>query len=277
MNANSCFSFFGVKHTRINFLLENNMRKILIAISFFTRIPIKLTDVSAEEFYDAMILIPLVGVFIGVILWGAAVLFSLIHFVQLQALLMVIAYIWLTGGLHLDGFADTTDALFSARDREKMMEIMKDSRLGAFGAIGLILIILTNWMSYTIILPEYSTALLVMPVFGRVMAIMSTCFSTYAPGGGGLGKRFVEMTQLHHFIIYLVLLLGYATLILGLPGLLTAVICLLPALLLMKNLQHKIGGMTGDTIGMTIELNQTFFMVVFAVILINFPVYFKLF
>jgi len=85
------------------------------------------------------------------------------------------------------------------------------------------------------------------------------------------------MTQLHHFIIYLVLLLGYATLILGLPGLLTAVICLLPALLLMKNLQHKIGGMTGDTIGMTIELNQTFFLVVFAIILINFPTYFNLF
>ncbi|WP_414731930.1 adenosylcobinamide-GDP ribazoletransferase [Acetobacterium carbinolicum] len=253
------------------------MRKILIAISFFTRIPIKLKDVSSEEFYDAMILIPLVGVFIGLILFVASIVFSFIHFVQLQALLMVIAYIWLTGGLHLDGFADTTDALFSARDREKMMEIMKDSRLGAFGAIGLILIILTNWMSYTIILPEHSTAILIIPVFGRVAAIMSTCFSTYAPGGGGLGKRFVEMTRLHHFIIYLVLLLGYTTLILGLPGLLTAVICLLPAWLLMKNLQHKIGGMTGDTIGMTIELNQTFFMVVYSVILINFPIYFRLF
>lgn len=253
------------------------MRKLLIAISFFTRIPIKLADVSAEEFYESMILIPLVGVFIGFILWGAGLLFGLIHFIQLQALLMVIVYIWLTGGLHLDGFADTTDALFSARDRDKMMEIMKDSRLGAFGAIGLILIILTNWMTYTIILPQYGAALLVMPVFGRTMAIMATCFSTYAPGGGGLGKRFVEMTQLRHFIIYLVLLLGYATLILGLPGLLTAVVGLLPALLLMKNLQHKIGGMTGDTIGMTIELNQTFFMVVFAVILINFPGYFNLF
>ncbi len=253
------------------------MRKLLIAISFFTRIPITLADVSAEEFYEAMILIPLVGVFIGAVLYGAAQLFSLIHFVQLQALLMVITYIWLTGGLHLDGFADTTDALFSARDREKMMEIMKDSRLGAFGAIGLILIILTNWMAYTMILPEYSSALLVMPVFGRTAAIMSTCFSTYAPGGGGLGKRFVEMTKLHHFVIYLVLLLAYTTLILGLPGLLTAVICFLPALVLMKNLQHKIGGMTGDTIGMTIELNQTFFMVVFAIVLINFPVYFKIF
>jgi adenosylcobinamide-GDP ribazoletransferase len=116
-----------------------------------------------------------------------------------------------------------------------------------------------------------------MPVFGRVAAIMSTCFSSYAPGGGGLGKRFVEMTGLHHFIIYLVLILAYATLVLGLSGLLTVLICLLPALLLMKNLQAKIGGMTGDTIGMTIELNQTFFLVVYSVMLINFPLELKLF
>lgn len=247
------------------------MRKILIAISFFTRIPIKLKDVTSEEFYDCMILIPIVGLFIGLILYGVSILLSFIHFVELQALLMVIAYIWLTGGLHLDGFADTTDALFSARDQQKMMEIMKDSRLGAFGAIGLILLILTNWMGFTIILQEHSLALLVIPVFGRVAAIMSTCFSTYAPGGGGLGKRFVEMTKIHHFIIYAVSLFLLATLVLGISGLIAALISFIPGLFLMKNLQHKIGGMTGDTIGMTIEMNQTFFMVIFSIMIINFP------
>ncbi|KNZ41070.1 adenosylcobinamide-GDP ribazoletransferase [Acetobacterium bakii] len=247
------------------------MRKLLIAISFFTRIPIKINNVTNEEFYDSMILIPIVGLFIGLILYGVSLLVSLIHFMGLQALLMIIIYIWLTGGLHLDGFADTTDALFSARDREKMMEIMKDSRLGAFGAIGLILLIMTYWMSFTVVLPEYSMVLLIMPVFGRVAAIMSTCFSTYAPGGGGLGKRFVEMTKLHHFVIYLVAVLVYATVILGYVGFIAVVLSSIPGLLLMLNLQKKIGGMTGDTIGMTIELNQVFFLVIFSVMIINFP------
>jgi len=247
------------------------MRKLLIAISFFTRIPIKINNVTSEEFYDSMILIPIVGLFIGLILYGVSVLVSLIHFIGLQALLMIIIYIWLTGGLHLDGFADTTDALFSARDREKMMEIMKDSRLGAFGAIGLILLIMTYWMSFTVVLPEYSMVLLIMPVFGRVAAIMSTCFSTYAPGGGGLGKRFVEMTKLHHFIIYSLSVLVYATVILGYAGFVAVVLSFIPGLLLMLNLQKKIGGMTGDTIGMTIELNQVFFLVIFSVMIINFP------
>jgi|LGVF01.2.fsa_nt_gb adenosylcobinamide-GDP ribazoletransferase len=248
------------------------MRKLLIAISFFTRIPIKIKNVSNEEFYDSMILIPLVGLFIGVVLFGVSLLLSSIHFISLEALLMIVSYIWLTGGLHLDGFADTTDALFSARDRERMMVIMKDSRLGAFGAIGLILLLLTYWMCFTIILPEYKLALLIMPVFGRVAAIMSTCFSTYAPGGGGLGKRFVEMTKGYHFAIYMIFILIFATVVLGAMGLVAVLLSFIPGLLLMINLQKKIGGMTGDTIGMTIELNQVFFLVIMSVMIINFPI-----
>ena len=116
------------------------MRKILIAISFFTRFPIKLKDVSEEEFYDSMIFMPLVGLLVGAILFAVSWALSYIHVIQLQALFTMIVYIWITGGLHLDGFADTVDALFSARDHAKMMEIMKDSRLGSFGAIGLILL-----------------------------------------------------------------------------------------------------------------------------------------
>ena len=116
------------------------MRKILIAISFFTRFPIKLKDVSEEEFYDSMIFMPLVGLLVGAILFAVSWVLSYIHVIQLQALFTMIVYIWITGGLHLDGFADTVDALFSARDHAKMREIMKDSRLGSFGAIGLILL-----------------------------------------------------------------------------------------------------------------------------------------
>ncbi len=247
------------------------MRKLLIAISFFTRIPIQLKDVTEDEFYKSMILIPFVGVFIGVILFIASFFLSFLHFAELQAIFLMIIYIWLTGGLHLDGFSDTIDGLFSARDQQKMMEIMKDSRLGAFGAIGLILLILTNWIGFKIVLSHYPSALLVIPVFGRTTAIMSTCFCHYAKGGGGLGRRFVEMTKPKHLIGYSVFLLIFATITLGLVGLLVTGLSYIPALLLMVYLQKKIGGMTGDTIGMTIELNQTFFILILSIMIINFP------
>jgi adenosylcobinamide-GDP ribazoletransferase len=158
-----------------------------------------------------------------------------------------------------------------------MMVIMKDSRLGAFGAIGLILLLLTNWMAMTLVISQYAQALLVMPLFGRTAAIMSTCFCSYAQGGGGLGKRLVEMTKPIHFIEYFVMLLIYATLMTGIAGLLVVMLSYIPSILLMLNLQKRIGGMTGDTIGMTIELNQTFFMVIFTILLINLPSYFSFF
>jgi adenosylcobinamide-GDP ribazoletransferase len=106
---------------------------------------------------------------------------------------------------------------------------------------------------------------------------MSTCFCSYAQGGGGLGKRLVEMTKPIHFIEYFVMLLIYATLMTGIAGLLVVMLSYIPSILLMLNLQKRIGGMTGDTIGMTIELNQTFFMVIFTILLINLPSYFSFF
>ena len=247
------------------------MRKFLIAVSFFTRIPITLKDVRDEEFYDAMILMPLVGLLVGAVLLAAAWIFSYIHVLQLQALFLLIVYIWFTGGLHLDGFADTTDALFSARDHQKMMEIMKDSRLGSFGAIGLILLFLTLWSCYTVVLPKYILAVLLLPMAGRYCAIQACCLSTYAEGGGGLGRRLVEMTKPVHVLIYLVLIGVFAWFVVGPLAFAAFIATAVLGLLLTFYLNKKIGGMTGDTIGMTIELTQALYLASLAVILANWP------
>lgn len=245
------------------------MRKILIAISFFTRFPIKLKDVSEDEFYNSMIFMPIVGLFIGALLFLVSWIFSYIHVVSLQALFTMIVYIWITGGLHLDGFADTIDALFSARDHEKMMEIMKDSRLGSFGAIGLILLFLTIWSCYTVVLPQNLLIVLLLPLVGRYCAIQTCCFSTYAEGGGGLGRRIVEMTKPWHVLIYLVLILSFAWFCIGFIAFWAALATMVLNFGLMFYLQRKIGGITGDTIGLTIELTQTIYLVLLAVIQAN--------
>ncbi|MEG0377575.1 MAG: adenosylcobinamide-GDP ribazoletransferase [Eubacterium sp.] len=247
------------------------MRKLLIAISFFTRFPIKLKDVSEEEFYDSMIFMPVVGLFIGILLYAVTWALSFIHVIQLQALLTMIIYIWISGGLHLDGFADTVDALFSARDHDKMMEIMKDSRLGSFGAIGLILLFLTIWSCYTALLPVYPLAIILMPVIGRYCAIQSCCFSTYAQGGGGLGRRIVEMTKPVHVIVYLILILPAAYFLLGPLAFYATLGTMLLGFGLMWYLKRKIGGMTGDTIGLTIELTQVIYLVILTIVLANWP------
>lgn len=245
------------------------MRKLLIAISFFTRFPITLKDVSEDEFYNSMIFMPIVGILIGAILFLVSWVFSYIHVISLQALFTMIVYIWITGGLHLDGFADTVDGLFSARDHEKMMEIMKDSRLGSFGAIGLILLFLTIWSCYTVILPQNLLIVLLLPIVGRYCAIQICCFSTYAEGGGGLGRRIVEMTKPWHVLVYLMLILPFAWFCIGPVAFWATLATMLVNFGLMLYLQRKIGGITGDTIGLTIELTQAIYLVLLAVIQSN--------
>lgn len=247
------------------------MRKLLIAISFFTRFPITLKDVREEEFYDSMILMPVVGILIGAILAAVAWLTGYIHVKSIQALCVMIAYLWISGGLHLDGFGDTIDGIFSSRDHDRMMEIMKDSRLGSFGAIALILLFLTTWSSLTEILPDYPVAILLMPILGRYCAIQACCFTTYARGGGGLGKRVVEMTRPWHVLIYCIMVLGIAYLVLQLAGIIVAVLTMLTGILLMFYIKHRVGGMTGDTIGMTIEFTQAAYLVILTVVLALYP------
>ena len=247
------------------------MRQLLIAISFFTRFPITLKDVDENEFYNSMILMPIVGILIGLLLAVAAWIFSFIRIPALQAVLMLITYLWISGGLHLDGFGDTIDGIFSSRDHDRMMEIMKDSRLGSFGAIALILLFLTEWSAYTQVLPVSFLAVGVMPVVGRYCALQACCFSTYAKGGGGLGKRVVEMTKPWHVLVYLVMTMALAFLTMQWAGVVAALVTVICGLLLTAYLRRRIGGMTGDTIGFTIELSQAIYLVAITIVLLRMP------
>ncbi len=238
------------------------MRKLLIAISFYTRIPIIVNDVSDDEFYESMLLMPIVGLMIGTFLFlFAKVAYRYINSSGIQAILILILYVWLSGGLHLDGFCDTLDGILSSRDREKMMIIMKDSRLGAFGAIGLILLFMTVWTCVASgIAPEF---LFVAPIVGRYCAIQNCYLLPYAQGGGGLGKRITEITQLKHVLLYLVGLIVIAVLIqlfLQINILLPTVLSVAIGLLSTWYIKRKIGGMTGDVIGFTIEFMQAVFL-----------------
>ena len=238
------------------------MRKFLISLSFFTRIKINLKDVSEDEFYNSMTLLPLTGVVIG--LWLGLIAFGLsfVNEPTIGAVVMIFAYMLITGGLHMDGVADTIDGLMSARDRARVMEIMKDSRLGSFGAIALILLFLANFAAYkTLLTYDFLPGMLVLaPVVGRFCGLLNCRLSTYAEGGGGLGKRIVEMTKTWHIVVYLILILAAALLLYGWSAVIALGVAIIVALYIKNMVQKGIGGMTGDTIGFTIEVSQVAFL-----------------
>lgn len=232
------------------------MKKFLVALSFFTRIPIKIkSEVTEDEFYASMSLLPVVGLVIGAVLYGVSYLLGDIN-KEVSALLLIFLYIWLTGGLHMDGFIDTIDGVLSNRERERIFEIMKDSRIGAFGAIGILMLILGYFimMKFT-----GGFVLLLMPIVGRSCALMASSLSEYAKKTNDLGKRFVESMGKKEMIFALLFTAGIITIV-NYIYLLSFGICILISLYFVHLFKAKLSGMTGDTIGMMIELNQLIFL-----------------
>lgn len=232
------------------------MKKFLIALSFYTRIPIFIkSEVSEEEFYSSMTLLPVVGLIIGGILYIPWYLLREIP-KEIVSFLMVFLYIWLTGGLHIDGFIDTLDGILSNRDRERVLEIMKDSRVGSFGVIGLILLVLGYFVMFQYI---DGIGLIFMPMVGKTCALIAASLSQYARKDKGLGKRFIESTgkkERRLAFIFTILVIG----ILDLLYLIPFFICVLISYYSAHFFQKKLSGMTGDTMGMVVELNQIVFL-----------------
>jgi adenosylcobinamide-GDP ribazoletransferase len=120
----------------------HQVRLFFIALQFFTRVPIpQWTGFQPEWLHQSARYFPLVGAVVG--LWSSAVLWlaMLVFPNGVSVVLAMAASIWLTGGFHEDGLADTCDGLGGAVSRERALEIMKDSRLGSYGALGLFLML----------------------------------------------------------------------------------------------------------------------------------------
>jgi len=222
------------------------MKGIILMFNFFTRIPIYI-EYNEKDFSKGMYFLPLIGLIIGFFMY-------ICSYIPVEKPIYVlfswILYIWITGGLHLDGLADSFDGIFSNRNKEEILRIMKDSRIGTFGVIGLIIIILTNLIFSYYINYMY---ILIIPIIGRSSALLSASISTYAKNTG-MGYTFIIHSNLKKFFISL-LLISPVLLLFNIYVLLPTIITYIFVIYLTKKLSKKIGGMTGDTIGLVIELS----------------------
>ncbi len=131
-------------------ILHYQLRLFLTALMFYTRIPVpKWVDYSDEQLNKSSIYFPFIGWLVGgiaaLVFWGSEFLFS--HYVAL--ILSMIATVLLTGAFHEDGFADVCDGFGGGWEKLKILEIMKDSRIGAYGMIGTALLL---FLKYTALL-----------------------------------------------------------------------------------------------------------------------------
>lgn len=253
------------------------MRSLLLMIQFMTRYPIPVEiEFTAEHFVRGMKWLPLIGLLVGL---PAAVAFQLGENLlgrEPAAIFAVILLILLTGGLHLDGIADTADGLFSYRSRERMLEIMRDSTLGTNGVTAVVLSVLLKFIFLSAISGAYAPqAVMLAPVVGRMALTWHAAVARYAREQPGIGDyvnqsgpgQAAAATGISLVLSLAVLLLfGLAP---G-PALAAALLLHLAGILVGAGfagyLKRRLGGITGDTLGATIELVEISTLFLFLVL-----------
>lgn len=234
------------------------MRLFFVALQFLTRIHIVKQDSwTADDFGRSTRFFPLVGLVQGCIYLSFA--YMALNFLGQSAVfasLVLILTISLTGGLHYDGFMDTMDGLLSARSRERMLEIMKDSHLGAYGALAAICLLLMQWS----LLREIPSGLIliavyIMPIIGRMaMVLVISAFPYVRPQG--LGKAFADMADKKTVIMAGITTIA-AILPLGAAAITSLVAGLAIAYLFGRYTTARLGGVTGDVYGAAEVLAET--------------------
>lgn len=248
--------------------MKNHFNNFARAVSFLTVIPMppsSIETVDAEEFARSFAFFPIVGLLIG---FFCALFYFLFHrwMPNLLAAVCITALLTiLTRGLHLDGLADLADGVGGGYTAERRLQIMKDSRIGAFGSLALSLAILFKVSGlYALMEADNWQPILLVPVFSRLSMVLTAYKSPYARAEGGLAKSFVEPMTLQQPLAAL-LFSGAAAIVVSplwiLAYLAGAVFCSLS----IRALSRKwLGGVTGDVLGAANELSEIILFSLFA-------------
>ncbi|MEG0343799.1 MAG: adenosylcobinamide-GDP ribazoletransferase [Acinetobacter sp.] len=241
------------------------MTPFFIALQFLTIIPIQLKAMpSPQQNAQSVLFYPLVGLIIGGILFAIANVLHALPVVLLSTIILVI-WICLTGGLHLDGLADTADAWVGGfGDKQRTLKIMKDPTSGPIGVLSLIIICLVKWSAlYILLQKQQHIALILFPIMGRLAPLFLFLTTEYVRENG-LGSSINQyISRVWAIIIFAMSLLlsGYFVWI----GLITATVFILTLLYLRFKFIQRIGGITGDTIGASIEITEALCLLGFVI------------
>ena len=250
-------------------LFGNVIGDFITGFQFLTRIPIKAqTQWTPESFSNSVKFFPIIGGIIGFLLWG--VLYGAQSFwgvklpIHLMAIGLILLEIIITGGLHCDGLMDTVDGVFSGKPRERMLEIMKDSRVGAFGAMSFCLLIFVKYSLIMDIDPVLlPLAIFVMPIVGRTAVVAAITLYPYARAEG-LGKAFYQSAHKYTLLVaglcsaLLLIPLGKLVIVSGIVGIVFA-------LLFSGYVSKRLGGLTGDVYGAIVELTEIITLLIFII------------
>jgi len=239
--------------------VKREWRDFRLAAAFLTILPTaRDVEIDSGRLARSMGFFPAVGLAIGV---GLVILDWLLGAFMPRAVLdclLLLILVMVTGALHLDGMADLIDGLAGGKDREGILAIMKDSRVGAIGAVALVMILLLKYLSLFHLPQEMKhAALMFMPCAGRWVQVMLAAFCRYLRPEG-TGAAFIEQVGERETMLATGTMLLASFVLFGLKGIFLVFLVGLAAMVLIRFFQRRLGGVTGDVLGASTEIIEVF-------------------
>lgn len=233
------------------------MQNLILAFQFMTRLP--MPAIRGGHLADAAVWFPLVGLVVGALV---ALPLVWVPDPRLAALLALVVWVWVTGGLHLDGLADLADALGAAhRDRERFIAVLADPHVGSFGVMALVLQLIAKFVLLWM-LAEAHAAWWTLPLIAAWARLGALIWGqTLPPLKPGLGECFTLRGPIWIAWLWLIILVVLS--------LVSPVLWAVSPLLLgwWAFLKVKIGGMNGDCLGAGVELTESFGLLLLSIVI----------
>lgn len=240
------------------------MRALLAGLQFMTRLPVK-GSYTEEEIGLAVLWFPVIGLILGAIDATVWLLLSLMthEALLLRALLVVCVHMVLTGGLHLDGLADTADGCLSGRSVEGVLKIMKDSRIGAMGTL-VLWAVLSLKMAALSEMPQSAivSALIIVPALARTAQLAAIACCDYLTDRG-LASLFFRHASWPFAVASALVLFVLAAVLLPVGALSMPLGMVIPIMMIWR-IHRRLGGITGDVLGALCEVAEASLLVCWA-------------
>ena len=242
------------------------MRRFFNALAFLSTLPSKkYEDFEENELGKSMAFFPLVGLILGSCLLLVNFLLSPYLSASLLNILLLALLVLLTGGIHLDGLMDVADGLGGGNNKDKVLSIMRDSRVGSFGVLSAVFLVMIKWEALSSLAPGSKwAALILMPVVARWGQVFLSYISPFARKDG-LGRCAIEGLNNPTLIFALITALIISWFTAGLTGLGIMAIVSLFTFIWSRVFIMRLGGITGDIIGALSELLEVLVLLIFIV------------
>jgi len=238
-----------------------------IALQFLSSLPVRLPGMpQPQELGRSLLFYPLVGVLFGAVLWGVNAVLAGAP-AMLHAALLLTVWVLLSGGLHLDGLADSADAwLGGFGDRERTLTIKKDPRSGPIAVVVFVLVLLLKFCALLALIEQQQfAALLMVPLIGR-SALLGVFLTTPYVRAGGLGQALADHLPRHAGWWVLGFSALACVLLAGVSGVWALALAVLGFAWLRQMMMRRLGGTTGDTAGAMLELLEVLMLVGLALV-----------